>query len=607
MKMALINDNPTQLNSDHYLLQATEIRGRWHLEINILPNVGVRFILQNKFCNKSMQDLITTIRIFTDTYAKKIKFLKKHAHKNFSANKSFTIHSIDTLKVKINDFIQNEFIRVERALTKRREQKLYEEIIAEKPYHDFMYASPKPRKVTCYIAPTNAGKSYHARETMLNEINPDDGRSIILLPLRALAIENHTTLSERGVPTSLITGEERHIDPCCDVICQTVETFDSAKEYNTIMLDEAQLTFTPERGAAYLESIVLARCNHLILTAAPESRSQIESLFFHLGESVAFIELDRLCPLVALPAPLTIKELKPGDLVIAFSTKKIHALAKEISARGFKVGTLYGAMSPSARRHMMQHYHEGKIDIMVSTDAIGMGANFPVDRCLFSENQKFDGETVRELTVQEMKQIAGRAGRYGLKNKGLYGSLVGFFDHDDFYEELVEAVESEPIVAPLEKLYALPNKEAFRSSPLSLERTLHAWINATCEGSDLYEKNQKMMFEFKSRCHLLQDNIKKGIISKEDGINLLFVAINIEKHAQFFNDIIVRIHDKSPIKISISEGVNLQDLEESSELLAVVAQVQRLYPEFSETEDIIVEKQAIVGRNIYTKLIEMYA
>jgi hypothetical protein len=607
MNMALINDNPSEFNSDPYTLEATEVRGRWHLKIGLLPNVGARFILQGHYCSNSIQGLIKTIRLLTDGYAEKIKFLKKHAHKNLSANKTYTIHSIATLKVKIDAFIQNEFTRVERAMVKRREQKLYEEMIAAKPYHDFMYASLRPRKVTCYIAPTNAGKSYHARETMLNEINPDDGRSLILLPLRALAIENHTNLSDRGVPTSLITGEERHIHPCCDVICQTVETFDSTKEYNTIMLDEAQLTFTPERGAAYLESIVLARCNHLILTAAPESRSQIESLFFHLGEAVEFVELDRLCPLEALPKPLTIEELKAGDLVIAFGTKKIHALAKEISSRGFKVGTLYGAMSPSARRHMMRHYHEGKIDIMVSTDAIGMGANFPVDRCLFSENRKFDGESVRELTVQEMKQIAGRAGRYGLKNKGFYGSLVGFFDHDDFYEELVEAVESEPVVAPLETLYALPNKDAFRSSPLSIDRTLHAWINATCESSDLYEKNQKMMLEFKSRCHLLQENIKKGMITKEDAINLLFVAINLEKHTAFFNDIIGRIYDKAPIRLNMPEGGNLQDLEEASELLAVVAQVQRIYPEFSEPEDVIVEKQAIVGKEIYTKLIELYA
>ena len=597
----------TLVREHNFLLETEHKRGIWHLTLRLMPNVEAKFILQSQMAIDCIDTFTQSIYDYASGYAAKINFFKEHAHSNLAIKKTYTIHKRDTLLDKISEFIETGFSRIEKSVEKRRQQKLYEEMIASKPYHQFMYHAANKRKVTCYIAPTNAGKSYFGRELLTKNIHPDYGQSVILLPLRALAIENHLDLTSKGVPTSLITGEERNVNPVADVICQTIETFDSQREYNSIMIDEAQLTFAPDRGSSYLEAIVAARCKEIILTAAPESREQIKSLFDLLGEQVDFVELERLCPLMPLENPVTIEQVKKGDLVIAFSAKKVHHLAKLISEQGLKVGTLYGAMSPSARRHMMRHYHEGEIDVMVSTDAIGMGANFPVDRCLFTENQKFDGEEVRKLTIQEMKQIAGRAGRFGIKEKGEYGTLVGFFDNDDFLEELVEAVESEPKIENLTQLFALPNKHAFKASPLSLERTLHAWINATSKGSHLYEKSPRLMHEIKMRCSILQDQIKKGIINRDDGINLLFIAFNLEKHMEFFLEIIAHIHQGKLIHVAIPENATLRDLEDTSELLAIASQLQRVYPEFSEPEDIINNKQSIVGKEIYNRLIELYA
>lgn len=54
-------------------------------------------------------------------------------------------------------------------------------------------------------------------------------------------------------------------------------------------------------------------------------------------------------------------------------------------------------------------------DVLVSSDAIGMGLNLNISRIIFSTLRKFDGVETRELTVSEIKQIAGRAGRYKSK------------------------------------------------------------------------------------------------------------------------------------------------------------------------------------------------
>lgn len=57
-------------------------------------------------------------------------------------------------------------------------------------------------------------------------------------------------------------------------------------------------------------------------------------------------------------------------------------------------------------------YDVCRTDVLVATDAIGMGLNLQVQRVIFSDMEKFDGVQRRTLTVSEIKQIGGRAGRY---------------------------------------------------------------------------------------------------------------------------------------------------------------------------------------------------
>jgi len=47
-------------------------------------------------------------------------------------------------------------------------------------------------------------------------------------------------------------------------------------------------------------------------------------------------------------------------------------------------------------------------DILVASDAVGMGLNLNIRRIIFSTLEKFDGTSMRALTVAEIKQIAGQ-------------------------------------------------------------------------------------------------------------------------------------------------------------------------------------------------------
>ncbi|MFH7572102.1 helicase-related protein, partial [Pseudomonas syringae group genomosp. 7] len=70
------------------------------------------------------------------------------------------------------------------------------------------------------------------------------------------------------------------------------------------------------------------------------------------------------------------------------------------------------------RRKQIEQFINRETTVIVSTDAIGMGLNLPIRRIVLLENMKFDGQKRRLLTSQELKQIAGRAGRKGLYNVG---------------------------------------------------------------------------------------------------------------------------------------------------------------------------------------------
>ena len=87
-------------------------------------------------------------------------------------------------------------------------------------------------------------------------------------------------------------------------------------------------------------------------------------------------------------------------------------VAGRLEEEGIKASVIYGSLPPEIRRRQMQLFTSGKTKVVVATDAIGMGLNLPVRRIVFVQTQKFDGTTRRGLTVPEVKQIAGRAGRF---------------------------------------------------------------------------------------------------------------------------------------------------------------------------------------------------
>lgn len=94
-----------------------------------------------------------------------------------------------------------------------------------------------------------------------------------------------------------------------------------------------------------------------------------------------------------------------------------------------------------------------------------MGISIPIKRIVFCETEKFDGTEVRELRYEEIKQIAGRAGRFGIYDKGEVSSMNN--------SKLIKNALTSTI-PQIEKI-TLPFPEEALQSEYSIRRLLTEW------------------------------------------------------------------------------------------------------------------------------------
>jgi ATP-dependent RNA helicase SUPV3L1/SUV3 len=145
-----------------------------------------------------------------------------------------------------------------------------------------------------------------------------------------------------------------------------------------------------------------------------------------------------------------LSRLPPRSAVVAFSAEQVYALAEML--RRFKGGAavVMGALSPATRNAQVAMFQRGEVDYLVATDAIGMGLNMDVTHVAFAGLEKFDGRRDRRLTIPEMAQIAGRAGRH--QKDGTFGTLGLTEETGGFSEEEVAAIEDHRF-RPLDSVY----------------------------------------------------------------------------------------------------------------------------------------------------------
>ncbi len=281
----------------------------------------------------------------------------------------------------------------------------------------FPLARELRRKLTLHIGPTNSGKTYQAMQKLQNA---DTG--YYLAPLRLLALEGYEGLKEKGIDSSLITGEEQLLNEDATHISSTIEMVNFEVDVDVCVIDEVQMIDDRDRGWAWANAIIGAPAKEIIMTGSSNSKEAIIALAEYLGEALEIIEFERKNPLTLLETPTNVEDVEEGTAIIAFSRKDVLKL-KQNFARFFSVSVVYGNLSPEVRREEARRFREKETQILIATDAIAMGMNLPIKTLLFSKAEKFDGVSQRNLLPSEVHQISGRAGRYGLDEEGFVGAL----------------------------------------------------------------------------------------------------------------------------------------------------------------------------------------
>ncbi|HYU14368.1 MAG TPA: helicase-related protein, partial [Stellaceae bacterium] len=304
--------------------------------------------------------------------------------------------------------------------------------------------------VRAILGPTNTGKTYLAIERMCGHSS-----GVIGFPLRLLAREVYDRVV--GIKcesqVALLTGEERIVPPNARYFLCTAESMpvgnegEEKRDFAFAAIDEAQLGVDPERGHVFTDRMLRARGREETLILGSDT---LRPVIRELLPEAEIVSRPRFSTL-HYAGSVKLSRLPPRSAVVAFSAEQVYALAEML--RRFKGGAavVMGALSPSTRNAQVAMFQRGEVDYLVATDAIGMGLNMDVTHVAFAGLEKFDGRRDRRLTIPEMAQIAGRAGRH--QKDGSFGTLgLGADGGASFSDEEINAIE-EHRFRPLDSLY----------------------------------------------------------------------------------------------------------------------------------------------------------
>ena len=285
-------------------------------------------------------------------------------------------------------------------------------------------------KITAVLGPTNTGKTHFAIETMLSFES-----GMIGFPLRLLAREVYDKVVSKVSldKVALITGEEKIIPSNAKYFLCTVESMPIDKILDFVGVDEIQMCADHERGHIFTDRLLNIRGEKLTMLMGSNT---IKNIIYKLDEDIEFINRERMSQLTYV-GHKKISRINRKTAIIAFSAEEVYAIAELIRRQKGGAAIVMGSLSPKTRNAQVELYQSGDVDFLVATDAIGMGINMDLDFVFFSNIKKFDGKKLRRLSLSEIGQIAGRAGRY--LNNGSFG-ITG--DCKEIYQEEVELLEN---------------------------------------------------------------------------------------------------------------------------------------------------------------------
>ncbi|TBU40244.1 P-loop containing nucleoside triphosphate hydrolase protein [Dichomitus squalens] len=392
-----------------------------------------------------------------------------------------------------------------------------------------------PRKFIMHVGPTNSGKTHNALRALAAA-----KRGVYAGPLRLLAFEIFDRLNkgqivplgmepdpqaepdsqsnidsgdgaEKGKAVIVKTGNPRYARQCnmvtgeehkivsdtAPLLSCTVEMTPHATYFDVAVVDEIQLISDRQRGGAWTAAVLGLNAREIHLCGEESAVPLIEALVKQTGDTLEVNRYNRLTPLVVADKSLNgdISRIKKGDCVVTFSRMGLFELQKNIEeATKMRCALAYGRLPPEIRSEQAALFNDPNsgYDVLVGSDAVGMGLNLKIRRVVFETVSKFDGTRgQRPLSASQIKQIAGRAGRFGMHGDDTAGIVTTLHpgDLDLVREALATSFE------PLHTARLNMTMESYRKIVEALP-----WESSNITVAEVYHYVSRMspLFEFQS-------------------------------------------------------------------------------------------------------------
>ncbi len=459
MKTAALERNfrkiKNQFNQAFEIAKHTKPSALWEHE----SSVRKKLKLLEEFKNANLKDYETVY----DDYVSLLNYISTKLLQNYNTQNNTNFIFEDIIENNYDGYLKLGLINV--LITKHIPDFISNEfnvIFPSNPKNEYKAARNLKRKFILHLGETNTGKTYNAMEKLKTSSN-----GIYLSPLRILALENYEKLNNEGVKCNLLTGEEEIIVDGANHTSCTIEKLDLRKYYDVAVIDEIQMIDDDQRGPAWTKALLGIKCNEIHVCGAINSKKLLVDILQDCGDEYEIKEYTRSIPLEMDYKAFSYSSATEGDALVTFSRKNVLNLAAYYSNIGIKTSIIYGDLPPEVRKKQYEDFTAKRTEILITTDAIGMGVNLPIKRIIFMDIKKFDGYEVRYLNSNEVKQIAGRAGRRGIYDVGY---VATFNNVQNFISENIKAKDKD-----IEQAVVGPSDEILKIKELSLREKLALW------------------------------------------------------------------------------------------------------------------------------------
>ncbi|KAK1313270.1 hypothetical protein QJS10_CPA06g00515 [Acorus calamus] len=438
-----------------------------------------------------------------------------------------------------------------------------------RPHTWFPFARAMRRRIVYHCGPTNSGKTFNALQRFMKA-----GKGVYCSPLRLLAMEVFDRVNSHGVYCSLHTGQEKKDVPFANHVACTVEMVSTDVMYDVAVIDEIQMMVDPARGHAWTRALLGLKADEIHLCGDPSVLGAVRRICRETGDELVETHYERFKPLVVEAKTLMgdLRNVRSGDCVVAFSRREIFEVKLAIERfTGHRCCVIYGALPPETRRQQATLFNEpnNEYDVLVASDAVGMGLNLNIRRIVFYSLSKYNGDRVVPVDPSQVKQIAGRAGRRGSRYPD---GLTTTFEANDL-QYLISCLQE-----PFDEVKQVGLFPFFEH----IELFAGQYPNSTFVGLlDKFRENCKLDGSYFLCQH---DHVRKVArmlekvqgLSLQDRFNFCFAPVNIRDPKSMSHLLRFASRYSEDLPVNVSVGVPRRSARNDTELLELETRHQVL-------------------------------